>query len=298
METGALVLASSPATRARGIADAWIDQVLSPATRAAFPTLDAVAWLEQRRPEDEAGGRLVDWRVTADPTVRATLGSALRADGVRLGAVPAAGGRSQANIAAAQVYAGAEASSRSQSDRVLIGVAILAALFLLAGIATRYARRWRYPVGDDPDRGAADTRDGRVDMLRGFVMCAVVVTHIGLAGPWSWFVERAGALTGAEMFVLLSGIVLGALYPRMAAKQGAYAATVQMLRRAGVLYAKTVGVIVFIFFLVKIPASTAPRSRPSPTAAPAWAARAPPAASTTSTAPRSTCSTTRRRATP
>ena len=252
VETGALVLASSAAPRARAVAQGWIGQVLSPATLAAVPTLDTVAWLEQRRPEDEAGGRLVDWRVTTDPAVRTTLRSALRADGVVLGAVPAAGGQSQANSAAGQVYAAA-GSPDSQSDRILVGVAVLAALFLLAGLATRLRRSWRYPVGDDPDRGSPDTRDGRVDLLRGFVMCAVVVTHIGLAGPLSWFVGRAGALTGAEMFVLLSGVVLGSLYPRLAARQGSYAAAVQMLRRAAVLYGKTLAVILLIFFVVKIP---------------------------------------------
>jgi hypothetical protein len=242
VETGALFVPSTdPGPGQSAILQDWIDQVFSPSVRARFPTLDAVMWLEQSRSEAESAGAVVDWRATGTTASATALRSALASAGFDLGPVPTTGGRNQADAAVTQVYQ-PTGSAGSQSDRVLVSVLILLGIFLVAGAAGRRRRAWRYPA-----------RDGRIDLLRGFVIAAVVVTHIEVGGPWAWFVVRAGALTGAEMFVLLSGIVLGSSYPRIVARYGEWAAGRAMVRRAGRLYLATVAVILGIYFLSRIP---------------------------------------------
>jgi len=66
-------------------------------------------------------------------------------------------------------------------------------------------RAWQY---------AADgSRDLRIDWLRGLAMICVIVDHSKLQSLLSWFsYERFWTVTAAEVFVVLSGAVLGMVY--------------------------------------------------------------------------------------
>jgi len=66
-------------------------------------------------------------------------------------------------------------------------------------------RGWRY-VSDG-------SRDLRIDWLRGLAMTCVIVNHSRLQSLLSWFsYERFWTVTAAEVFVVLSGTVLGIVY--------------------------------------------------------------------------------------
>src|SRR6266576_6847568 len=57
------------------------------------------------------------------------------------------------------------------------------------------------------------TRDLRIDWLRGLAMTCVIIDHSKLSSLLSWFsYERFWTVTAAEVFVVLSGAVLGMVY--------------------------------------------------------------------------------------
>src|SRR5437667_11795408 len=65
--------------------------------------------------------------------------------------------------------------------------------------------RWQYAV--------EGRRDLRIDWLRGLAMTCVIVNHSKMSSLLSWFsYERFWVVTAAEVFVLLSGVVLGIVY--------------------------------------------------------------------------------------
>ena len=68
---------------------AWLTQVFSADTRSRFPLLRMVNWFDWRKLETEVNA-VVDWRITADPALRASFLAAMT-DGFQLGpAVPKA----------------------------------------------------------------------------------------------------------------------------------------------------------------------------------------------------------------
>lgn len=77
-----------------------------------------------------------------------------------------------------------------------------------------------------------------LDILRGFLLCVILIDHLGFfPSPFEFFTGR-GLLwaSAAEGFFIISGILVGYVYaPRMIA--GAKAATLKIWRRAGVIYA-------------------------------------------------------------
>ena len=91
---------------------------------------------------------------------------------------------------------------------------------------------WRY-------RG--DRRDLRLDLLRGFAVIAMVADHIG--GEHSWLYAITGGdtffVSAAEVFVFISGLLMGIIYAGVVARQGLGAALMKSLQRAWTLYLMT-----------------------------------------------------------
>ncbi|WP_316308042.1 OpgC domain-containing protein, partial [Clavibacter michiganensis] len=109
---------------------------------------------------------------------------------------------------------------------IVLCAVVLLLLFAISGPIGRLKPGWRYPDENSP-------RDRRLDLFRGWTIVAVVITHIEVASPYSYVTINAiGAITGAEMFVLLSGLVLGMVYPLAVKKFGEMKALVSILRRA------------------------------------------------------------------
>lgn len=64
-------------------------------------------------------------------------------------------------------------------------------------------------------------RDERIDFIRGVVMIFLIVVHIDYFSVYNLIAwERIGLVTGAEGFVLLSGLVLGSVNKRRVEKEG------------------------------------------------------------------------------
>jgi hypothetical protein len=101
--------------------------------------------------------------------------------------------------------------------------------------------RWSIPNG---------TRDVRIDWLRGFAMVCVIVDHSQRSSLLSWFsYQRFWVVTAAEVFVVLSGIVLGTVYGARLIRYGLLSMTSRLLRRALVLYLAFIGVTFSILAL-------------------------------------------------
>jgi hypothetical protein len=114
------------------------------------------------------------------------------------------------------------------------------------------------------------TRDVRIDFMRGLAMTCVIVNHSKLPSLFSWFsYERLWVVTAAEVFVVLSGIVLGIVYGRKLAKQGWRAVVHGLGHRVALLYLAFVGVTVSVIALAALGVDV--RSLASPDGrGPAW----------------------------
>jgi hypothetical protein len=81
------------------------------------------------------------------------------------------------------------------------------------------------------------SRDLRIDWLRGLAMTCVIVNHSKLPSLLSWFsYERFWVVTAAEVFVVLSGTVLGMVYGHRLVRDGWLVVVKALGRRALMLY--------------------------------------------------------------
>ena len=80
-------------------------------------------------------------------------------------------------------------------------------------------------------------RDLRFDFIRGLAMAIVVINHMPTPSLYYIFSqERIGVVTGAELFVLLSGLVLGFAHRKFINHHGWSQSAKKLLRRARLLY--------------------------------------------------------------
>jgi hypothetical protein len=242
LATGALYDRSLEGDDELDVKQGWWRQVLG--ALPDRPLIAGVTWLETVRDEAEADGREVDWRATDDDDMAAALGADLAAADIVFGPVTDPVTNEDGDAATVQVRDGG-------GDEMgwIVGCAVALALaFLLSGVAGRLLPSWRYP--DDGKPG----RDLRIDLFRGFIILAVVITHIEVAGPYSFVTLKAvGAITGAEMFVFLSGLVLGMVYPLGVKKFGEKTAALGAFVRARKQYVVTLAVILIVFALSFVP---------------------------------------------
>jgi hypothetical protein len=85
-------------------------------------------------------------------------------------------------------------------------------------------------------------RDLRLDLLRGFAVIAMVADHIGGQRSWLYAITGGDAffVSAAEVFVFISGLLMGMIYAGVIARQGLGAALMKSLQRAWTLYLMTV----------------------------------------------------------
>lgn len=100
---------------------------------------------------------------------------------------------------------------------------------------------------------AAEKRDLRIDLLRGFFVFAMIVDHIGGS---SWLYALTGGnrwlVSAAEGFVFVSGLTMGLVYREKVRRAGLRAAARAALRRAGTLYLLTVGLTLIFTALARL----------------------------------------------
>jgi hypothetical protein len=97
---------------------------------------------------------------------------------------------------------------------------------------------------------SGNARDVRIDFLRGLAMICVIVNHSQLSSLLSWIsYERFWIVTGAEVFVVLSGVVLGMVYGRRLNRNGWGPVVAGLSRRALLLYVAFVSVTLSVVLL-------------------------------------------------
>ena len=96
--------------------------------------------------------------------------------------------------------------------------------------------RWRYPT-------VQTGRDLRLDFLRGYCIVIMIIDHVSLFPAWTIGLTGNTRLwvSAAEGFVLISGVVMGLVYPRLIVQRGWPWAIRHVTRRAAGLFALTVG---------------------------------------------------------
>ena len=257
LETGALWITggevSEPGLTEVQVKEAWADQVAS-VLAAQGSLVQAVVWREVERPESEVGDQVVDWRITADPRLRRVLQDTLLDPGLlRTGP---SGPPRPLTATSADALAGAGRGtvlSRSWSLAV-VGLTALALLGVVVLARSRRLSSWSYQAWVERT-GHPAARDLRVDLLRGVAICFVVVNHLFLPSLVSLVSEEAlGPFSGAEVFVLLSGVVLGGLHARRARGGASLESSWAMLwRRAGTLYLVSLVATVLVWLVVLVP---------------------------------------------
>ena len=100
----------------------------------------------------------------------------------------------------------------------------------------------------------AGKRDLRIDFIRGLVMIILITVHIHMVSVYNYMAwERFGAVTGAEGFVLLSGIVLGMLSRLRLQEEGFNKTLSKQYNRGFMLYRVSLFVIFSVFLIDMIP---------------------------------------------
>ena len=101
-----------------------------------------------------------------------------------------------------------------------------------------------------PGYAAEGRRDLRLDWLRGLAMTCVIVNHSKMSSLLSWFsYERFWVVTAAEVFVALSGIVLGMVYGRKLVRCGWPVVVRGLAHRAAILYVAFVAVTLSVVII-------------------------------------------------
>lgn len=224
----------------------WWRQVF--AALPGHPRIGAVSWLEQRRVEPEVADQPVDWRATRSAALARALRADLERSGLRIDdPVTRTHDQETANTATAQGRIPGPSEIGSSTGWVVLCVVLLALVFLLSGLVGRLVPSWRYVEG-------SGARDLRVDLVRGWLILTVVITHIEVAGPYSYVTLNAvGAVTGAEGFVMLSGLVLGMIHEPLVRRVGEWAAAVVRWKRARRIYVTALVLTFGIYVLGLVP---------------------------------------------
>ncbi|WP_255768684.1 OpgC domain-containing protein [Pseudarthrobacter sulfonivorans] len=214
----------------------WWDQTLATATSADFARTAAVVW-DERTSTRDTGVVSIDWRLTGNGGIAGAAGKRLAESGLTTGPVTAVRGGQQAT----------PANSLSGAAAWSVAAAMLILLVGLWQLPRRVGAvaGWGY--------GPPSKRDSRVDFLRGVAIVFVVVNHLGMTSLFQLFTQEAvGFVSGAELFVLFSGLVVGMVYgPRVRDDFGKVVDLTS--RRAGKLYMTALAVLVGVFLLSLLP---------------------------------------------
>ncbi len=242
LETAAFFSESAAGATELAVKQAWWRQVFAASTDGEYDNLGVVLWRDTTSTRSVVGEVSIDWSVTLGGPTLAAVADDLAASSLVLAPVlePAGTPPLRATATAGLTLAGWPAW-------LVVGgvLAATAGLFAWARLA-----RNRVTVLYREERN----RDLRIDMFRGIAIVFVVVNHVGLVSLFQTGTQEAvGMVSGAELFVLLSGVVLGMVYrPRLeAGKLGEV--IIRTGERAWKLYRTALAVILLVFLLGVLP---------------------------------------------
>lgn len=100
---------------------------------------------------------------------------------------------------------------------------------------------------------SSNKRDLRIDLLRGVALVMMVVAHIEILSVLNIFTwERFGLTTGAEGFVILSGLMLGVINRQRLQKEALLTVCYSLYRRAFKIYIVNIVIIISTLLLTKL----------------------------------------------
>ncbi|WP_269846135.1 OpgC domain-containing protein [Serinibacter arcticus] len=106
---------------------------------------------------------------------------------------------------------------------------------------------------------AAQGRDSSLDLLRGFCIVSMATAHVAV-GSFFWRATHVALwVDGLMGFVVLSGLVLGIVQRKQAARSGVRSGPGRVLRRARLVYVAHVALCAAVFAVVALDPSRAPR---------------------------------------
>jgi len=236
LQTAAFYSPSTGGAAEAEIKGAWWDQALGAATAGGFGKTAAVVW-DERSSTRDTGVVSIDWTITGNAGVAEAAHARLDGSGLVTGPVT--------QIDAGQAYT--QPNTLSGPAAWSMGAALLVLLLALWQVPRRVSALapWGYT---DPS-----ARDSRVDLLRGLAIVFVVVDHLGMTSLFQLFTQEAiGFVSGAELFVLFSGLVVGMVYgPRVKDDFGKVVDLTS--RRAGKLYLTALVVLIGVFLMSLLP---------------------------------------------
>lgn len=232
LETAAFYAPGAGGTSALAIKSAWWQQVMAAVSEDAHPLLDAVVWRDSSSTRAVVGEVAIDWSISGSSAVAAGF----RADAAA------------SDLVFGPVYDPVAVTGRTGGGVTLQGVIawlVVALVVLLAVVLTLWGvlrvRGGRRGYTGPPNR------DLRIDLLRGVAIVFVVVNHIALVSLLQNATQEAiGMVSGAELFVLLSGAVLAMVYRPKVVGGGIGEVTLRTARRAWKLYVTALVLVLII----------------------------------------------------
>ena len=242
LETAAFYSESTSGATELAVKQAWWRQVFAAQEDGGYDNLGVVLWRDTTATRAVVGEISIDWSVTLGSKTVAALRDDLAASSLVLGPVFEPVGTAVQGDAAPT----GTAIGGWQGWLVVAGVVAAAGGLFAWALLARNRLRMLYREQQN--------RDLRIDMFRGVAIVFVVVNHVGLVSLFQNGTQEAvGIVSGAELFVLLAGVVLGVVYrPRLeAGKLGEV--IISIGERAWKLYRTAVAVIVVVFLISLVP---------------------------------------------
>jgi hypothetical protein len=241
-ETAASYSAFAAGATELEVKQTWWRQVLAGSEDGMYDNPEVVLWRDTTSTRGVVGEVSIDRIGTLGDQIVDALSDDLATGGPVLGPVLEPVGTPAQGTA---VFTGASITGWP-AWLVVAGVAMAASGLFAWALLARNRGRVLYREQQN--------RDLRVDMFRGIAIVFVVVNHVGLISLFQNGTQEAvGMVSGAELFVLLSGVVLGMVYrPRLeAGKLGEV--IIRTVERAWKLYGTALVVVLLIFLLSLVP---------------------------------------------
>lgn len=238
IQTAAFYSASASGPGELEVKSAWWRQIEAAVDSEQFADIGAVIWQETATTRGVVGETVIDWSVSlSSDAVRSAFVNDLRASDLVLGPVREPSGASVSSPRVDGIGGWAIAAGVA---------AVVAALIVYAARGSARARGLRY--------SGVPSRDSRIDLLRGLAIVFVVVNHLGLMSYLQIGTQEfLGVVSGAELFVLLSGVVLGLVYRPKLVSGGIGEVVIRTAGRSWKLYRTALVVVVLVYFLALLP---------------------------------------------
>jgi hypothetical protein len=240
LRTAALYSPSGGGPNELAIKQAWWQQVFRAVGVGQYDQINVVLWQDSTATRGAVGESFIDWSATINSTTRSAFVDDLASSDLQLGPVTDRVDSAGMGITSGTTISGLWAWA--------VAAAVLVAALALT-LRALYARNRFRLAYDGPGN-----RDLRIDMLRGVAIVFVIVNHIGLTSIFQNGTQEAiGVVSGAELFVLFSGAVIGMVYRPKVVAGGIGEVVIRTTRRSWKLYYTALAVVLTVFFASQLP---------------------------------------------